>query len=41
MRSYGRIREITVKTGFAFVEFERQDDAVSTRVRSCTRVPST
>ena len=28
---YGRIKDIAMKVGFAFVEFDRPDDAVSSR----------
>ena len=40
MSRYGRIREVTVKNGFGFVEFDRPDDAVSKTVkaRRCSTV---
>ena len=38
MSRYGRIREVTVKNGFGFVEFDRPDDAVSetAKARRCS-----
>ena len=40
VRRYGKIRDITIKGQFGFVEFDRRDDAVSVRRDPHTRARS-